>query len=1003
VFPEPEHRIAVPLPFLACAALLLLPSSGPCQIAIHSWTADNGLPQNVVSSICQTPDGYLWLATFDGLVRSDGVHFTTFNRSNTPGIYGNRFGSLFCTADGELWLGTEGSGVTHYRQGRFATYTSREGLLSDRVDGIAGDEEGKVWALAGGFINQWDAEKRRFVPLRAEVHRYSDPLSQDGRVGFARVANGALHLFVRGRHVQYRLPPGWPRGDPTTTVRAFGDRIWLTTDSGALAQLIDGQWSAISRRRAGGSSYGRSTGFTSEYRDSRGNVWNFDVVWEGSPIARYLRLPPGSQPTGIAFRSLFEDREGNIWLSTDGQGLIQVRKQTIDVYSKEQGLPDGNVYPIYEARDGAVWIGTWSGGLCRLKDGRATTYTTADGLASNRVYALFEDRDGGFWVSVEHGLHRMRSGRFESVGGHGIDSRKLYVRAIHQDRRGTLWFGTGDGLLRFEQGRWTLLTKREGLATDDVRVIFSGRSGSLWAGGYGGLSSIGDGRVQAWTEKDGLASNTVRALYEDSEGVLWIGTYDGGLGRLQNGRLTRITVNDGLFNNGVFQILEDARANLWMSCNRGIYRVSKRELNEFAAGKRQAVSSIPYGKRDGMKNSECNGGLSPAGMKSRDGRLWFPTQDGAAVIDPDKMMTNLKPPPVVIESCLIDGVPAAGDPVRVRPESENLEIQFTALSFVDSERIRFRYRLEGLDRDWVEAGTRRAAYYSHVPPGSYTFKVAAANSDGMWTEAGASLSLVMLPPIYRTWWFALLSAMTLFACLWLAWSYRLGQVERARAAQQAFSRQLIASQEAERQRIAAELHDSLGQRLVIIKNLALLSLSNGKPEHDLRQQMDEISAESSQAISEVREISYNLRPYQLDRLGLRNAILALIRNASRATSARVTADVDEIDVFLPKHSEINLYRIVQECLNNVIKHSEATEVDISIKRRKEVMSLLIRDNGRGFTPGAAAADPMRGGFGLVGIQERAELLGGRAFIQTAPGQGTTISIHIESGGLRNGR
>lgn len=983
--------------------LLLLAFPASCEIAVDSWTTENGLPQNIISGICQTPDGYLWLATLDGLVRFDGVRFTIHNKSNTPGIKGNRFNSLLCTAGGGLWAASEGTGITQYRAGRFTTYTVRDGLLSDNVPGISGDGQGNLWVLADDVVHRWQASESRFVPLTGKQYRYTVALSPDGHSGFARIVDGALELFIAGRQSRYPLPSGWPRDARTLTSSMawdFNHRIWLTDSVGTLAYLADGRWSKVFRVQPGAFTYLLPLSSNLHYRDSQGNTWKFDLIWDGSRIVRYLKLPPGTGPQGIGFRSMFEDRDGNIWLPTDGQGLFRLRMQTIDVYSKEQGLPDGNVYPIYQTRDGAIWIGTWSGGLSRLKDGKFKTYTTADGLASNRVNALFEDHEGRLWVAVEHGLHVLRNGRFESVDGYRIDSSLLHIRVIHQDHRGVMYFGRSQGLMRLEQGRWTSLGRKDGLATDDVRAIINGRDGSLWVAGYGGLSNIREERVQSWTEHQGLPATMVRALYEDQQGVLWIGTYDGGLGRFENGRFTKFTVAEGLFSNGVFQILEDSRANLWMSCNRGIYRVSKRELNEFAAGKRKTVVSVPYGKRDGMKNAECNGGLSPAGIQSNDGRLWFPTQDGVAVIDPRRVRMNPKPPPVVIEACLIDRTPAdTGSPVRLLPGNYSLEIQYTALSFLDSERIRFRYRLEGLDHDWVEAGTRRTAYYSHLPPGNYTFRVTAANSDGIWNEPGAGLSFVVLPPFYRTWWFTLLLSIGAIACLWLVWSYRLAQVERARVAQQTFSRGLISLQEAERKRIAAELHDSLGQRLVVIRNLSLLSRNNSNGNRQLQQQIDEISAESSQALQEVREISYNLRPYQLDRLGLRKAILALVRTASRATTARLDACVDEIDDFFPKEAEINFYRIVQECLNNVIKHSEATEVNLSIERREKTLSLLIQDNGKGFTPGTATSDSNRGGFGLVGIRERAELLGGKTSIRTAPGEGTMIRIQIEAGAL----
>jgi signal transduction histidine kinase len=310
--------------------------------------------------------------------------------------------------------------------------------------------------------------------------------------------------------------------------------------------------------------------------------------------------------------------------------------------------------------------------------------------------------------------------------------------------------------------------------------------------------------------------------------------------------------------------------------------------------------------------------------------------------------------------------------------------------------------LEGLDTGWVDAGTRRTAYYSHLASGNYAFKVTAAHSNGPWNTEAASLAFIVLPPFYRTWWFTLSVWTIAISALWLLIRYRYHQLERARAAQQAFSRQLIAYQEGERKRIAAELHDGLGQRLIVIKNLTRLFLRNVNAKEEWPLKIDEISQECSRAIEEVREISYNLRPYQLDRLGLSKAVLALVRTASKATSAKLTAEVDDIDTFFPKEAEISFYRIVQECLTNVVKHSEATQARVSIRCDEGKLSLEVRDNGKGFTSRIPVTDPATGGFGLVGIRERAQLLGGEALIHTASGQGTTVTVHFSAHELRNG-
>jgi signal transduction histidine kinase len=548
-------------------------------------------------------------------------------------------------------------------------------------------------------------------------------------------------------------------------------------------------------------------------------------------------------------------------------------------------------------------------------------------------------------------------------------------------------------------GQITRLTTREGLAEDNVLSLFEDRDGRIWAGTVNhGVTVIDHEQMRSWSTRDGLASNHVTVFYQDPTGVIWIGTHGGGLSRFKDGKFASISARQGLFNDYIFRILDDGDGYLWMNCNAGIWRTSLAQLNEVADGRRSHVDSIAYGTGDGMPSSEGVGGTL-AGWKTRDGSLWFPTIKGLVVIDPRRR--DMVPPHVVIERITVDREPRpAGATVRMTPGEENLEIEYTGLSWSRPQAIRFRYRLIGVDREWIEAGARRTAYYSHLAPGSYTFLVSADNGEGVWSETGQQLAVVVLPAFYQTWWFLLAAISSLAAMVWLSWRYRVTQLEAAQAAQLAFSRQLIESQERERQRIAAELHDSLGQSLLVVKNRAMLGTLT-QPNEQALKHFQEIGTTVAQTLDEVRTISYNLRPHHLDQLGLTTTIGVMIEKIAESSTMRITSQIDDLDGAFAPADEITIYRIIQECLNNVVKHAHATEAEVTVRCHEDHVDLVIRDNGRGFTAnggppasgGTATAD-RRGGFGLKGIAQRVDMLGGSHTIESVPGRGTTVTVRI---------
>lgn len=969
---------------MGCLRILLVicgfVSTAQAQYSFDHWTAETGLPQNIVTAIHQTPEGYLWIATLDGLTRFDGVRFTVFNKSNTPGLTSNRFYCLYQDAEGDLWAGTEVGVVTRLHQGQFITYTSEHGLPKSFVWGVTGDSQGHVWVFSGNKLREWEPVTGRFT------ERDTPPFSGgsgnlvwkvDG--GFWGIHHNSLHLFSSGKWTQITLPA--ELGGPLKRVAQADDGvIWIV--GARIFQFKDGKSASFPLVNKEPGTFTPMT----EWRDRSGKLWEMEVVQN---LLRKVTIASSGQPETIILSTLYEDRDGNLWLGTDGQGLYRIRKQIVTAYSKEQGLIGRNVYPIYEDRAGTIWAGAWDGGLSQIKAGKITNLTTRQGLGGGEVTAFCEDREGRMWVATDTDLQLFEQGRFTSVKAQYTPGQRVNV--IFQDQSGAMWFGADNGLSRYHEGQEQHFTTREGLPGEVVPVIIEAAKGGVWVGCYGGLVRWVDGKITTWTEQDGLPGNALRSLYEDRDGVLWIGTYDSGLGRFKDGKFTTYTTREGLFNDGVFRILEDAYGSFWMSSNRGIYRVRKQELNEFADGQRREITSIAFGKNDGMLNVECNGGLWPAGVRSRDGRVWFPTQDGVAMIDPAVVTTNQQPPSVLIEAVLLDRSPINfRDEVRIQPGQGNLEIQYTALSFTNASYLRFKYKIEGLDPDWIDAGTRRSAFFSYLPPGGYTFKVIAANSDGVWNTEGRSLRIRVLPPFWRRWWFISLGLVSIAGLAFGAYRWRITALQRRNAQQEAFARQLIESQESERKRIAAELHDGLGQNLLVVKNRALLGLSQPNDGARAAAQLNEISTVVSQSIEEVRQIAANLHPAQLDLLGLTKALEAMISKVAAASQLDIAAEVDNIDGVFDATSEINLYRIVQESLNNIVKHARASSADVIIKRTTQNVNVAIHDNGRGF-----AASEVKSGFGLSGIAERVRMLGGAHALDSIPGKGTTVRLSIE--------
>ncbi len=969
--------------------------TGPLFLRTH-WTTEDGLPQNSVAAMAQTPDGYLWLGTFGGLARFDGVKFTIFNTGNTPALHGNRITALHVGRDGALWIGAETGEITRFHLGSFNFFARiAPAAGGDKIiRNIYEDRAGAVWV---------GAEKKgvtRFIagdPARAEFYDERHGLPPSSVIGVCEDRDGrlwvgttlGLALFREGQAGAEKFTTqlkGTARNN-LLKIRPHPDGgLWALTQT-ALHRFQDGRltpylsfprhdniFAPVTETAAGG--------LLLSYAADR--IFQFGRDGQSTVIESNLeqsKFPP--------VHSLIEDREGNVWLGTIGEGLIRLRRRRVTMLNSAGGLPNDNVSPVLQDAGGDIWIGTGQG-LCRMSAGVLTTHLTSapeQSPEASRVDALYEDRAGALWIGGAKRLVRYRDGRFMEYSLPEIG----VISAILEDSRGQLWLGSWKGLVRFQDGQSRIYRQSDGLINNDVRFIFEDRAGVLWLGTPTGLSRFADGVFTNFTTAQGLSNNYVRAIHEDQDGALWLGTYGGGLNRLQAGRITHITTKHGLFDDFVSRILAgdpNTDDTFWLLGNRGVFKVSRHALNEAADGRRTTVSCVVYDKADGMDPSEGNGGFQPAGWRARDGRFWFPTIRGVAVVDPS--LISPLAPPVIIERVLLDGAELdVRLPIEIPPGKGNLEIHYTGLSLGKPEHVQFSFKLSGLNEEWVDVGRRRTAYFPQLQPGRYRFSVKALSPDGIWSEREASLGFVVRPALWQTAWFRSLVGLCLLGVAGLGYRRRIVQLRRRVAQQEAFAREMIASQERERQRIAAEMHDGLGQSLVIIKRRALLCLEAPADREGTLEQVREIVEASTHALHEVKDVIFDLRPQQLDRLGLTGAITDLLAKVAVVHELELAKELDDIDGLFAKEVENSFYRIVQESLNNVVRHAAATHVAVKLSRQPDGVELVIQDNGRGFVVSAQQSS-----FGLRGIRERARLLGGQVTILSMAGQGTTVWLSL---------
>jgi len=968
-------RALVLLASLACCsfALALDPSLDISQYAHTSWTVRDGFFKGTISSIAQTPDGYLWLGTEFGLLRFDGVRSVLWQPPAGERLPGNIIGSLLAGRDGTLWIGTY-EGLASWKRGKLTHYPE---LAGQSVIALLEDREGTIWA--GGYAlpaARLCAIQNGNVQCHGEdgsLGQWVESLYEDREGQLWSGGMTGLWRWKAGPQKHYPMP------DPVSSSQGLieGDKgALLIAMKSAIGQLVDGKvrpYTLPGVRRQ----------FTPLHllRDRDGSLW-IGTLNRGLVHVHQGRTDVFERSDGLSgdfIYSLFEDREGDIWVATNN-GLDRFRGLAVLTVSLNQG----HVWSVLAARDGSVWFGT-SDGLNRWNEGQITTYRKgSSGLPDNYVESLFQDVQRRIWVSTRRSVAWFEDGRFHLV--HGVPDG---VHSITEDGAGNLWISTDGGLYRLRAGSVVERIPWASIGRGEVAfTLFSDPvQGGLWLGFHrSGVAYFKDGKVRtSYSRADGLGAGRINGLQRDRNGTLWAAT-DGGLSRFYNGKVQTFTSRNGLPCDSVHWVLEDDTHAFWLGMACGLVRVARPELDAWGTDPGRTVQTTVFDTSDGVRSHATASNYSPRVASSADGRIWFLPGDGVSAIDPRHIPVNKLAPPVHIEQITADGKKHEPSPhLRLPALTRDLEIEYTALSLVDPNKVHFRLKLEGQDGDWQEVINERKVQYTNLKPSHYRFRVMACNNSGVWNEAGASFDFSVDPAWYQTTWFRLSCVAASLALLWALYRYRLHQIARE------FNVRLEERVE-ERTRIARDLHDTLLQSF---QGLMLhLQIGVGRlPRGEAKDALEKTLEIGDQAIVEGRDAIHDLRSSTVEENDLAKAVRALGDELATQDSAEFRLVVEGSSRNLHPILREEIYRIAREAVRNAFAHAQASKIEVEITYGERLLRLRIRDDGRGIDP-AIMEQGRTGHYGLPGMRERATRIGAQLNVCSAIGAGTELELSL---------
>lgn len=963
----------------ACAvrpAHALDPNRAITQALLRKWQVPQGLPQATILRIIQTADRYLWLGTQSGAFRFDGIRFVPL--TGTPDLPLDRLWiqDLCEDHDQNLWIATDDAGLIRHRNGAIQRFGLAEGLPSLNVQRLLVDRRGTLWIGTDRGLARWSND-RISIPAELESAEPLDvrALAEDEK-GFIWFGGAGPGLGIwNGTTLDSRFLTSLPAGESVNALcRGKEGAIWVGTSAG-LIRIRDGEQRLVTR--ADGLADDAIKSLTPA---ADGTLW----VGTRDGISRIhdkkietFRARDGLSQSMV--HTICEDHEGGVWVGTK-HGLNQlIDRRTIPLTTSE-GLPGNDTGPILQDRSGVIWIGTLGQGLARYDDGRFGTISKREGLPSETILALVEGEPGVLWIGTDKGLVRMHDGRPAQVltTANGLPSNVM--RSLCFDREGAVWVGTDAGLVSIAADGRVRPQAGSGSHSAVRTLIEYGESGVL-AATEEGLFHCRPAESVPYAVDD-RALRSVDAFCLDASGNLWIGTRGGGVGLLRDGKARFFTIKEGLFDNDVSGIVADDEDRLWMACSRGIFFVRRTELLQCAAGETSRFTSIPFSPTDAQRTVECQNDVQPVVWKMRDKRLWFSTIRGVTIIDSDHILRRLPAYPVSVEEVRVNGEdvqPARS--LELPAGSANVSFRYTALTFASPGRLLFEHMLDGFDKTWIDAGTRREAFYTNLAPGNYRFRVRARMPDGAWNESVAPVALAIPPRFYQTGWFASVSIAALALAIWGLFQLR---VLRVRAH--------LNGVLAERGRIARELHDTLIQGFsgVTMQMQALSARLARSPE---KSNLDEIIQDAGTCLREARRSVGGLRDSAQGGMGFVAALSQAARQLTETKDIRLRLDLPADSVNLPVDVEYNLLRIMQEAISNAVRHSGARTIEVALHASAGSMNLTVKDDGIGFS--VADVEMNRPGhYGLIGMRERASQIHAALNLESVPGTGTTIRLNV---------